>query len=315
MEHTEYLRRVRLAFRVDLAAPPPLTLRGANAVDGYDEPEPYDPQLDTPIDAYLERYTFWAMPYLDAHSWRHYLPRLIEYALSHPTDPHMVAEALVRSLRPPDRLTPRLATLDRGQEAVIVDLLKLIAVDDRPHGARDDAIAALEEWWLPGARVRAEAAAPRAVTPTTYRDVGSGPYRLTLPTTLSGGGVHRVPGEHRTLETWGGVLCYDVYANVFVNLQSLAHRPWRDTVAQIERWLAPKARTWMKVPGAQKALRLEGATYRDSPAEPERTTVVLALARSEIVSLTLRAAERPDVQAELERVVQSFALVSRESPQ
>ena len=57
------------------------------------------------------------------------------------------------------------------------------------------------------------------------------------------------------------------------------------------------------------------ATYRDSPAEPERTTVVLALARSEIVSLTLRAAERPDVQAELERVVQSFALVSRESPQ
>ena len=150
MEHTEYLRRVRLAFRVDLAAPPPLTLRGANAVDGYDEPEPYDPQLDTPIDAYLERYTFWAMPYLDAHSWRHYLPRLIEYALSHPTDPHMVAEALVRSLRPPDRLTPRLATLDRGQEAVIVDLLKLIAVDDRPHGARDDAIAALEEWWLPG---------------------------------------------------------------------------------------------------------------------------------------------------------------------
>jgi hypothetical protein len=315
MEHTEYLRRVRLAFRVDLSAAPPLTLRGANAVDGYDEPEPYDQQLDAPTDEYLERFTFWAMPYLDAQSWRHYLPRLIEYALGHAADPHMVAEALVRSLRPPDRLSPRLATLDRRQEAVIVDLLKLIAVDDRPHGARDDALAALEEWWLPGARARADAAAPRAVAPTTYRDVGAGPYRLTLPTTLSGGGVHRVPGEHRTLETWGGVLCYDVYANVFVNLQSLAHRPWRDTVAQIERWLAPKARTWMEVPGAQKALRLEGATYRYSPAEPERTTVVLALARSEIVSLTLRAAERPDVQAELERVVQSFALVARASPQ
>jgi hypothetical protein len=102
-----------------------------------------------------------------------------------------------------------------------------------------------------------------------------------------------------------------VYADVFVNLQSIRHRPWRDTVAQIERWLAPKTRTWMKVPGAQKALRLEGATYRYSPAEPERTTVVLALARSEIVSLTVRAAERPDVQAELHRVIDSFALVAR----
>src|SRR6476469_837409 len=156
--------------------------------------------------------------------------------------------------------------------------------------------------------------APRGGTaaPATYRDVGTGPYRLTLPTTRSGGGVHRVPGEHRTLETWGGVLCYDVYANVFVNLQSLAHRPWRDTVAQIERWLEPKVRTWMEVPGAQKALRLEGATYRYSPAEPERTTVVLALARSEIVSLILRRAEGPDVQAELDRVIDSFAIVARE---
>ncbi|MBW8769612.1 MAG: hypothetical protein JF589_07660 [Gemmatimonadetes bacterium] len=311
MDQTEYLRRVRLAFRADLAAPPPLTLRGANAVDGYDEPDPYDEAIDAPTDEYLERFTFWAMPYLDARSWRHYLPRLIEYALAHPTDPRMVTEALVRSLRPPDRLSPRLATLDAKQEAVIVDLLKLIAVDDRAFSARDDAIAALEEWWLPGARARAAAAAPRTVAPTTYRDVGAGPYRLTLPATLSGGGVHRVPGEHRTLETWGGVLCYDIYANVFVNLQSSAVRPWRDTVAQIERWLDPKVRTWMEVPGAQKALRLEGATYRYSPAEPERTTVVLALARSEIVSLTLRAAERPDVQAELNRVINSFAIVAR----
>ena len=149
--------------------------------------------------------------------------------------------------------------------------------------------------------------------PTFYRDVGMGPYRLTIPATLSGGGVHRVPGEHRTIETWGGVLCADVYANVFVNRQSLAHRPWRIAVAQVERWLAPNVRTWMEVPGARKALRLEGATYRYGPAEPERTTVVLALARADIVSLTLRAAERADVQAELDRVIESFALVVREA--
>ncbi len=123
--------------------------------------------------------------------------------------------------------------------------------------------------------------------------------------------MHRVPDEHRTIETWGGVLCCDVYANVFVSLQSLAHRPWRVAVEQVERWLTPKARTWMEVPGAQKALRLEGATYRDSPAEPERTTVVLALARSGD-RLAHRARRRaPDVQAELDRVIRSFALVQR----
>ena len=114
MDHAEHLQRVRHAFRDDLAAPPPLTLRGANAVDGYDEPEPYDPDVDAPTDEYLERYAFWAMPYLDARSWRHYLPRLIEYTLAHPSDEHMVTEALVRSLRPPDRVSARLATLTRG---------------------------------------------------------------------------------------------------------------------------------------------------------------------------------------------------------
>src|SRR5678816_1879884 len=150
MDRVEQVRLARDAFREELAEPPALTLRGANAVDSYERPEPFDAAFDEPTDEYLERFTFWAMPYLDARSWRHYLPRLIEYALAHPTDPRMVTEALVRSLRPPDRLSPRLATLDAKQEAVVVDLLKLIAVDDRPHGARDDAIAALEEWWLPG---------------------------------------------------------------------------------------------------------------------------------------------------------------------
>jgi hypothetical protein len=173
-------------------------------------------------------------------------------------------------------------------------------------------MAALEEWWLPGARARAEAMAAKSppVAPTTYRDVGEGAYRLSLPATLGGGVMHRVPDEQRTIETWGGVLCTDVYANVFVSMQPVAHRPWRVAVEQVERWLTPSTRTWMEVPGAKKALRLEGPTYRASPAEPERTTVVLALARAEIVSLTVRAAERADVQAELDRVIRSFALLS-----
>src|SRR6476661_8146570 len=87
-------------FRADATAPPPLTLRGANAVDSYDQPAPFDPSADEPTDAYLE-----------ACSWRHYLPRLIDYSLRCPSDPAMVTEALVRSLRPPDRYPPRLGTL------------------------------------------------------------------------------------------------------------------------------------------------------------------------------------------------------------
>jgi hypothetical protein len=314
MDHAEHLQRARHAFRDDLAAPPPLTLRGANAVDGYDEPEPYDPDADAPSDEYLERFAFWAMPYLDARSWRHYLPRLIEYTLEHPSDPHMVTEALVRSLRPPDRVAARLATLTPEQEAVIVELLEMIAVDDRPHDARDDAIAALEEWWLPGARLRTSATSSTSREAIRDADVGGGEYRLTLPSTLTGGGVHHVPEEHRTIETWGGMLRLDVYADVFVNAHSLVHRSWRTTLRQVERWLVPHTRRWVEVAGARKALRLEGTTYRYSPAEPERTTVVLALARDQIVSLTVRAVERADVQDELERIIRSFTIVNRDAP-
>src|SRR6187549_3599242 len=113
MDPVEHIQRAREAFREALAQPPALTLRGANAVDSYDRPEPFDAVLDEPTDEYIERLAFWAMPYLDARSWRHYLPRLIEYALAHPEDPAMVVEATVRSLRPPDRVPARLTTLSR----------------------------------------------------------------------------------------------------------------------------------------------------------------------------------------------------------
>ena len=210
-------------------------------------------------------------------------------------------------------MSPRLATLDRKQEAVIVELLKLIAVDERPHGARDDAIAALEEWWLPGARLRAAATAPRTSRADPLPRGRRGCLPLTLSTSLTGGGVHHVRDEHRTIETWGGVLCADVYANVFVNVQPLAHRPWRG------RWnrsnagsrRAP-ARGW-RYPARERrcASRVRRiATVR--PSRSARRWCWRSPARA-IVALTVRAAERPDVQAELDRVIRSFALVERPS--
>ena len=88
----------------------------------------------------------------------------------------------------------------------------------------------------------------------------------------------------------------------------VTHRSWRDAEASVRRWLVPDSRAWIDVPGAKKALRLDGTTYRYSPAEPDRTTIVIALAGDEIFTLTLRATERADVQAEMDRALRSFDL-------
>ncbi len=310
MDDSELVRKAREAFRDDVTATPALTLRGANAVDGYERPKPFDPSVDEATDAYLEGHAFWAMPYLDAGSWRHYLPRFIEYALAHPDDPAMVVEGTVRSLRPPDRVPARLTTLSPSQEAVIVAFLEHLALGDGEGSTGNDARQALEEWWLPGAYLREASKSARTWgAPVDYREAGGGPYRLTLPTTLVGGGVHVVASEHRAVETWHGPVCGDVPADVFVNVYALAHRSLREAEESATRWLGPASRAWIDVPGARKALRLDGTTYRYSPAEPEQTTVVLAMSERDVVVLTVRGEERVDVQAELDRVVRSFRLV------
>ena len=74
------VRRAFEVLRADVESLPPLTLRGGNAVDSYNEPMPFDRVADEPTDAYFEGFAFWGLGYLDASSWRHYLPRLIEYA-------------------------------------------------------------------------------------------------------------------------------------------------------------------------------------------------------------------------------------------
>ena len=307
MDQFELVRKARDAFREDLAVSPALTLRGANAVDSYDIADPFDENADEPTDEYLEGYAFWAMPYLDAHSWRHYLPRLIEYAVAHPDDPSMVVEATVRSLRPPDRVPARLATLTAAQEELIVAFLERLALDAGDGSPGADARTALDEWWLPGAYLREQANTRRAMrSPTEYHDVVGFAYRLSLPTTLEGGGMHVVATEHRTVEVWSGPVCGDALADVFVNVYTLAHRSWREVEESSIRWLTPESRQWIDVPGARKALRLDGTTYRYSPAEPERTTMVMAMSDADVVTLTVRGMERADVQAELDRVLRSF---------
>ena len=312
MSTTPVVSRAFEVFRTDVAVPPPLTLRGGNAVDSYNQPMPFDPAEDEPTDAYLEGFAFWGLGYLDARSWRHYLPRLIDYAFRRPNDPAMVTEALVRSLRPPDRYPPRLATLSADQEDVVRSFLEQAALGDAIPHVQAEAQQALEEWWLPNARCRPtaqETAALRAA-PVTHRVVGGDVYRLSVPETFTGSGVRAIPQESRRVQTWGGYLCGDAHTVVAVNVTPLDVRSLADSVRArttlFRDTVSPRS---IVVPGSPRAERLDGLTPGDSPAEPQTLAMVFAIARDELVTLSIRSWPRDDLDREVERILDSFEII------
>ncbi|MBK5296752.1 MAG: hypothetical protein JJE40_06295 [Vicinamibacteria bacterium] len=313
MPAPEIVRRAFEVFTPDLEAPPPLTLRGGNAVDGYDRPEPFDPARDQPTDAYLEGFTFWGLGYLDARSWRHYLPRLIDYTLRRPDNPAMVVDALVQSLRPPDRYPPRLASLSPEQEAVVIAFLEQVAVGDVASGVRDEAQQALEEWWLPNPRSRPTSEEIEAArqAPVRYRLHDGGLYRLEIPETLHGSGARDIPEESRRVEAWGGLLRGDAHTVIAVNVSPIEARSLADAV-QARSVLyrdAPTERA-VDVRGARQAHRLEGLTCGDSPAEPQVLTLLVADTGRSLVTLSIRAWPRDDVARDVERIASSFELTT-----
>ena len=299
-------------FEADVRSPPPLTLRGGNAVDSYDQPRPFDPVQDEPNDAYFEGFAFWGLGYLDARSWRHYLPRLIAYAFRHPNDPAMVTEALVRSLRPPDRYPPRLATLTADQESVLRGFLEQVALHGAVPHLQADAQQALEEWWLADARCRPtplEIAARRA-GPVVLRVVEGDIYRLSVPETFTGSGVRVIPEESRSVQTWGGYLCGDAHTMVAVNVTPRAMWSLTDLVRTrsklFRKTVSPRS---VGVPGSSRAERLEGLTHGDSPAESQTLVMIFATALDEIATLSIRSWPRDDLAREVERIVGSFEII------
>jgi len=275
---------------------------------------PFDPALDEPTDAYLEGFAFWSLGYLDARSWRHYLPRLIDYAFRCPSDPAMVIEALVRSLRPPDRYPPRLASLTPEQEDVVRAFLEHAALTDAVQHVQAEAQQALEEWWLlPHARCRPtaqEIAALRAA-PVVHRVVGDDVYKLSVPETFVGSGVRAIPEESRRVQTWGGYLCGDAHTVVAVNVTPLHVRSLKDSVqARVPLFRDTVSPRSIVVPGATRAQRLDGLTPGDSPAEPQTLAMVFAIARDELVTVSIRSWPRQDLEREVERMLGSFEIVS-----
>ncbi len=312
MTPTDLVRRAFGAFRDNAATPPPLTLRGGCEIDSYHRPERYDVVEDAPTDEYLERFTFWGLGYLDGRSWRHYVPRLIEYALSHPEDPAMVAEALVRSLRPPDRYPPRLATLTPEQEAVVTQFLETLALGGRAPHLEGEAQQALEEWWLtrPRSRPTADEVAAARACPFTFHAAGAGRYRLMVPETLSGSGARDIPEESRFVETWAGYLCYDAHTVVAVNVTPLAAGRRADAIRRRrELFCEPIEPVNVTVRGSRRAQRLDGTTRGDSAAEPMALTLVFAESGDELVMLSVRSWPRDDVRAVVEHIVASFEIV------
>ncbi len=152
--------RAYSVFEADAAAPPATSLRGGAAIDSYADPPPFDPEVDKPTDEYVRTYTFDGLNYLDAQSWRHYLPRLIEYALDcRSASLGMAVEGLLWSLRPPDRVPPRLGSLSKEQEEVVVSFLEHLAFSDEAVPERELVLQVMEEWWIPGALYRPDSEA------------------------------------------------------------------------------------------------------------------------------------------------------------
>lgn len=148
----DLLKRLRDAFAVDLLRPPATTLREADTIDSYGEARPVMVSDDSPTPSYLNRCAS-GISYLDAASWRHYLPALGELAINSLSEDSLAVSGLIQSLRPPDREPPRLGSLDAMQEIVLRELLELVAYSADSIW-QSEACQALEERWIEGALYR-----------------------------------------------------------------------------------------------------------------------------------------------------------------
>lgn len=148
MTQREIIAKAYLHFSSDVEAEPAISLRSGTAIDNYEPPVPFDKNIDLPNNAYILENAYFALPHLDPASWRHYLPRLIEYVLQNQKlSTAMVDEALLWSLRPPDREPPRLESLRKEQKEVVVAFLSFMAFETTSSIA-GFARQILEEYWI-----------------------------------------------------------------------------------------------------------------------------------------------------------------------
>ena len=154
MPYTDLIAEIFAAFSSEGSTFPATTLRGGDALDRDQPAPPFDVLVDAVSDEYLEAHP-WGSGWLDAASWRHYLPFMMAYSLRHIARPSEVTDALLTSFRPPDRDPPRLGSLSKAQETVVLRFLDALAYSDE-SASRDLAALVLSEWWTPGAIPKAQ---------------------------------------------------------------------------------------------------------------------------------------------------------------
>jgi len=129
----------------NVGMPPAISLRGGNALDDYEEPPPFDPELDRPTDEYIERY-YHGIHFLDADSWHHYLPVLLGYALGHPESESMALDTLLFSLDPRNGDYPVFPCLSSSQAAAVRGALEVL-LEQADEFDRPEFALALERVW------------------------------------------------------------------------------------------------------------------------------------------------------------------------
>ena len=138
-----------------------------------------------------------------------------------------------------------------------------------------------------------------------------GLYRLEIPETLAGSGTRDIPEESRRVEAWSGYLRGDAHTAVAVNVSPIALRSLSDAIeARLVLYRTTPTRRPVDVRGARQAVRLDGLTHGDSPAEPLMLTLVFAEDGKSLILLSCRAWPRDDVAVDIERIVNSFELAA-----
>ena len=115
--------------------------------------------------------------------------------------------------------------------------------------------------------------------------------------------------KSRRVQAWAGYLCGDAHTIVAVNVTPLDKRSLAESVAGAHHALSRgPGRRSIVVPGSPRAERLDGVTETGSPAEPQTLSIVFAIARDELVMLSVRSWPRDDVGREVERIIGSFEI-------
>jgi hypothetical protein len=100
-----------------------------------------------------------------------------------------------------------------------------------------------------------------------------------------------------------------------VNVTPLAMRSLVESIEfRFSLFRDPPPPAYVTVPGARRAVRLDGLTHGDSPAEPQLLIMVLAETADEIVTVSIHTWERGDVRQVAERIAGSLACDRQPEP-